>query len=694
MIHPMLRRPHSISVASLIVLGFALGSPALTLFFWSGDDVFELPMAGLLADGHFAAWWDRSARSGHTGLRIAPRLFWAFDVLVHGPRAWGYYGTNLALHVGCMVAIYAVAWRWTKSVAGAFAGAAVFGLLGPTSQVLSFLSTREDTVVTLLAAGLLAYWPRARDTWGGSLRTAGLYALLLASKESGVVLPGVLLAADLLTLPLREAVAPRALLRRYLPMTAVLAVAGALWWQQTGATGVAVYAQLRGGGPGGAASTDVLLANLYQGLWSPLADHPGQPLSGGRAALFWGLSILLPLATLAGALRREQRAAWALGMTWIGLTLMPPAMVLGWGPEQSWGDGRYFHLPSAGLGLVVAAGVAAMGARAWIGSAVLVGLVSASFATMVVPLWALPTEYCRDLAGAVDTEGPGDIVLVWPRLDRNGQHVLDGGFLRRMAPSLPDRFRVLVEGEEHLIIVQRGDDPALDVVSIAPNRFELDSLRQGRDRLVAPAVGVDPDEPDRPLYEVVPLPLPTMRPPTGPDFEWGFQTGPDGWRLGLEHGGEGAIDRPDAGLAPGLGKGGGLALSTSGQLIWPGDPPPPEALYYPELLSPPIARPAREFCAVELRLRTRAPPSPLGRTALEPHNFGVLAWTDGKHGQRFEGSLPFRLADTDRSQAVRIDLRNSPTWRRSGEVYRIGITPSAQASYTVLESVALRGCRP
>ena len=690
----MLRRPHTLSVIALVLLGFALGSRALMLFFWSGDDVFELPIGGLLADGHFEAWWQRSSSSGHTSLRVAPRLLWALDAAVYGPRAWGYFGTNLALHIGCMVAIYALAWRWTGSIAGAFAGAAVFGSLGPTSQVLTFLSAREDSVVTLTAAIMLLVWPRARRSWAGSVGVAGLYAVICTSKESGVVLPGVLLASDLLTLPWREALAPRALCRRYLPMTAVLGLIGAAWWQQTGMSGVATYAQLRGDGPGGSSSSAVLLANLYQGLWNPLADHPGQPLRGGEAALGWAVALGLPAATLAGAWRREHRAAWTMGMAWIGLTLLPPATLLGWGVEQSWGDGRYFHLPAGGLGLVVAAGVASLGARAWPAAVGLAGMMATSFAVMVVPLWSLPADYCRDLAAAAGAEGAGEIVLVWPRLDRGAQHMLDGGFLRRLVPSMPKRFRVLIEGEDRLVIVERGRDPWRDILSHSAPGFSLDDLRASRDRLVAPAVGMDPDRPQGPLFEVVELPLPPMRSASQPDFEWSFQSEVEGWWQAAAPDERGDDGRADPRRAPGLGKGGGLALSTSGQLIWPGDPRPPEALYHPELISPPIGRPAAELCRLDLRLRVHSPPGLGGHSVLDPYNFGVLAWMDRDGGRQFDAALPFRLADVQGSQAVSINLANSPTWRRSGEIYRIGITPSARAAYTVLESVKLRGCQP
>lgn len=685
----MLRRPHTLSVVSLLLLGFALGAPALSLFFWSGDDVFELPMAGLLVDGHLEAWWRRSTSSGHTGLRAAPRLLWALDLAVHGPRAAGYFATNLALHLACMVAVYALAWRWTRSIPGAFAGAAVFGLLGPSAQVITFLSAREDSVVTLLAIVTLLLWPRARGSWGGRFGVAGLYALILMSKESGVVLPGVLLASDLLTMPRREALAPRALLGRYLPLILVLGGAGAAWWQQTGLEGAAVYAQLRGPGPGGGgASIQVLLANLYQGLWSPLADHPGQPLGGRDAALAGALTLLLPAASLAGLVPRSTRRAAALGAAWIALCLLPPAPLLGWGAEQSWGDGRYFHLPSAGLGLMVAAGVAGGTARAMGAATALVGLVAASFATLVSPLWALPADYCRDLVQAIDSAGPGELVIAWPRLDRGAQHVMHGGFLRRLAPSLPDRIRLLVEGEDRLVLVERGDDPWRDATRRSDRPFDLDDLRPGVDVLVAPAVGIDPDRPERPWFEVVSLPLPPRTTASRPDFEWSFVDGDDGWRLG------GVGRRRGPTEAPRRGKGGGLALSTSGELDWPDDPEPPDALWTPELVSPPIARPARELCRLELRLRVRGPSDRGGRSLLDPHNFGVLSWTDAEDGRRHDAALTFRVSDVETSQTVIIDLANSPTWRRSGTIQRIGLSPSAIPAWTVLESVALRGCRP
>jgi hypothetical protein len=682
----MPRRPHLIAVAGLLLLGAGLFAPALGLAFWSGDDVFELPMGHLLAAGEFDAWWAMSSGSGHTGLRIVPRLVWALDAAVWGPRAAGYYATNLGLHLACMVAVYAVAWTWTRSIAGAFAGAATFALLGPSSQVVTFLSAREDSVATLVFAVAVALWPLLREPRSGPFGAAALYAAVCLSKESGATLPGLLFVIDLLTLPRSQAWSPRRLLRCYGPMTAVLGGLAWLWFAQTGPEGLGAYGALRGEGPGATASTSVLLANLYQGLWAPLSDHPAQPLGGWHVGLYWAQVVLLPTLTLLALLRPDQRRAFGIAAVWIVLGLLPPATLLGWGTEQSWGDGRYMQLPSAGLGLAVAAGVAAIGTRAAAIAGVVVALMATVFAVLVVPLWSLPATYCEDLADAVEG-GEGRLIVAWPRLDRGAKRMLDGGFLRAMAPSLPDPFYVLIEGADSLIEVRSGDDPRLDDTRTVERGFSLDEL-DPTDRLIAPAANIDPRQPEGPRFDRPSLPLPP------PGFErtqhFLFDGAIDGWRLGPGARGQEGFDLQAPMEPPYLLKRGGLALTASGQLDWPGNPEPPEALYLPELISPDLrgTRP----CSVALSLRVKSRPGRPGQRLLEPDNFGVLNWTSRRSGREFEGALTFPLQDHGDSQRVIIDLHNSPSWRRSRDILRVGLTPSALPASVVVESVSLRGC--
>ena len=686
-------RRHGPPVVALVALGVALLHRATTRFFWNGDDAFELPMARLLATGEWEAWWRASSLSGHTGLRVVPRLLWGSDYLLYGGSAAGYYATNVALHIACMVAVYALCARYTGSRLGGFAGGIVFGFLGPTSQVVSFLSAREDAIATLAFVLAVALWPGAEQRRGARAGVVALYGLICLSKLSGVTLPGVLLALDLARMPPRQAFAPRRLLRLYGPLIAVLAAMVAAWAGLIGLKDAGSYAALRSGGEGDVAS--ILGANLYQGLLHPLADHPARewlPLDG---ALVLAQGVLLPLCVVVG-MWRGGRAVAAVGAAWVVLGLLPPAGLLGWNAEQSWGDGRYFHLASAGLALLVAGAVAPKHrskadtpeARAAGGGwrtgaaalpAVVVGTVMiVAFARLVVPQFGIQGQHTRHLARATEEAAQG----------------LGPGGLRVVAPSLPERFYVLSEGTTLLRSVAPGDDPRLDDVTVVDPGFRLDELVPGRDALVSQGVQAHP------IFEhgrrFTPVELPVAAPQAGPDsatIRFDFRGGDGGWRLGPGLSGAAGFDLGDAaaGATPPHGEH-GLVWRATGDLDWPGNPEPPEMLYLPELISPPLPLDPTRICSLDIALTVAAAAAPGGGRALEPWNFGVLTWATRPYGAHFGGALAFAV-DAGR-QTVHVDLGNSPSWRRSRGVYRLGLTPSAREADVTVESVELRWCSP
>lgn len=663
-------RAHLLPIAGLVASAVVLLHPALGLYFWSGDDVFELPMAGLLLDGELGAWWAMSSGAGHTGTRILPRLLWAWDLALWGGDARGWYLTNALLHLGCMLAVYGLAWRTTGTRVAAFAGAAAFGFLGNTAQVVSFLSAREDSLATLLFAVIVGAWPTLRRRRGGAVVLAGLWAALALTKESGLVLPGVLLVVDFATLPRGEVLQPRRLLRDYGPLAVVLALVALLWWL-TAAAGAAGYGALRSGGAAGGWSTSRLLANLAQGLLHPYGDHPGRPLGGLDAGLAWAVSALLIGGVLLALPRREARV----GLVWTVLGLAPPAFLLGWGVEQSWGDGRYFHLASAGLGLVLACGVAVLPPRPRLAAALAVTLAfGLAFSSLVLTVWSPADHYTRDLADALDgaqATPDAEVHLAWPRLDPGAKLLLDGGFLRRLVDDLPSPLHVVVEGSEHRLTLERGSDPRVDRLQSTP--ADLDRLSPDRDVLIGPSWGPE----DAPAFARIPLPLPAPRP--GPGLHFDFAERAHGWT----HAGGGALE---------IGPRGGLLFQASGALDYPGDPAPPDLLRRPELVSPPLGQ--DRFCGVEIDLRVRTRRGHAGPSPLQPHNFGLFAWGDERRGPGFDAAIPFGVADTDRNQTVRLDLRNSPSWRTRSRADRVGITPSALGGTVVVDAVRLLGCTP
>lgn len=692
--NPRPLRAHAAPLLVLLATGVALLHRATGRYFWNGDDAFELPMARLLSRGEFSAWWDASSMSGHTGLRVVPRFLWGLDHALWGPDAAGYYATNVGLHLLCILAVYGVAVQWTGSRLGATLGAAIFGFLGPTAQVVSFLSAREDAIATLAFLGAIALWPRARTSRRAHVGVGALYALICLSKLSGITLPGVLLAMDLAAEG-RAALHPRTLLRRYGPLAGVLGLFVIAWEVLVGLGDAGSYAALRSGEGG----PSVLLANLYQGLLHPLADHPGSHPTPRERALIVGQAVALPLAFALGLWRGGRTVAVA-GLAWIGLGLLPPAALLGWNAEQSWGDGRYFHLPSAGLGVVIAAGGARLVGRARLLAlpAALAGaLTVAAFAHLVAPQFALQGEYTRHLARATEEAaqslGPGGrLVLAWPRADQGVRRLIDGGFLRTVVPSLPPTVYVVRDGTRELLSVTPGEDLRLDDVMVVHTDFTLDTLVPGRDALVAQGVRAHPIFDRGRRFTPVDLPL-EPRAPGGSTLRWDLRAGDAGWRLGPGLLGEGgyALQDPGSGRPPRRGPG-GLALTTTGELDWPGNPEPPRALYLPELVSPPLTASADSICSLEIELTAPGPAAPPGGRLLEPPDFGVLSWVRQAQGPYMGGALAFPLERGSHRQTVHIDLGNSPSWRASGPIARLGLTPSARRAEVTLHTVSLVWC--
>jgi hypothetical protein len=685
-------RRHTAPLGALIGLSLALLEAATGRYFWNGDDAFELPMARLLATGEWSAWWEFSSLSGHTGLRVVPRFLWGLDSLLYGPDAAGYYATNIALHIACILAVYALCARWTESRVGGFTGAVVFGFLGPTAQVVSFLSAREDAVSALAFVGAVLLWPGAE---GSRRRLAGvvaLYAVICLSKLSGVVLPGVLLVMDVAQVGVRAAFSPRRLLRLYGPLVLVLVGMVAAWAGLIGIRDAGSYAALRGGGSDAAS---VLLGNLYQGLLWPLADHPSNPLSGVDRGLMIAQAVLLPLCVIVG-LARGGKALGALAVAWIVLGLLPPAALLGWNAEQSWGDGRYFYLPSMGVALLAASASARGRVPGTIGVVVVVVMV-AVFGRLVMPQFALQGQFTRHLGRATEEAasslGPdGRLVVVWPRADQGVRRILDGGFLRAVAPSLPDRFYVLPEGTTTLLSVALGDNPRLDEVMVVHTGFRLTDLVPGRDALVHQGVR------SHPIFDVGRRFTPAILPLTSPEaaaggsmMGWTFAGVAATWRTGPGLSGADGFDVGDARAGdPAPARDGALRWTTTGALDWPGNPEPPRTLYLPEIVSGKLPMDAQQVCGLEVDMTVSSPPAPKGRRALEPWNFGVLSWATRPRGAHFGAALAFEVVPGP--QTISIDLGNSPSWRDSATVYRLGLTPSARKAEVAVRSVHLTYC--
>lgn len=671
------RAAHGALVAVLLIAGWILLRPTTRSYFWNGDDLFELPLGAMLGRGDFAAFFDASVGAWHTGLRFVPRLLWALDHRLHGGDASGYYLTNIALHLLCAVVLYAVAFQLSRSRIAAFVGAMFFAFGGVSSQAVYFLSAREDSVVTAAFLASLLLWRRRPRL------VVGLYAIICLSKLNGVVLPLALLLLDRLE--------GERSWRRYPGLAAVLVAVAAAWLALIGTDAASSYTERAGAG---AFALGHLFDNVRDGLFFGFAHGrvDAGPVVRGLAV---ALGVALVVASFAGLFGAQRKLA-ILGLGVAALALLPPVPLLGTHSGQAWSNGRYFHLPSAGMALAVAAAVAGWRGRGKQAAAALgialVGITLFCFLRLVSPFLGGQGQQTRELVEAASflshRLGPdGHLVVAWRRADVAGHRLLSSGFLHAVTPGLPETLYVLFEGSRDLHSVRAGPDPFHPITGLAQGDFELSSLRHRVDRLLVQVAGKEARQRARSRW-VEGTAAPRAPGPGSPGRSWDFTRGPEGWarrgpapdRAWLLH----AVDRAPSGV-----RAVGLPVLTGGELDRAGNPSFPRAYLSPEIISPPVDVAA---CWVELGLsvRPRRPLSPAG--PLLPANHGVLHWAIAPHTTRFEGSLVFPLEASPAFQRVRIDLRNSPAWVSAGGVRRLGLTPSAVAAEVDLRSVRLEDC--
>jgi tetratricopeptide (TPR) repeat protein len=121
-----------------------------------------------------------------------------YAVLGNGERVTGYHLTNLALHLGCVALLYALALRLTRRPWAAALAAALFGLHPIATEAVTYIPGRADL---LMAAGMLAALCVHAGNAGGpaALGTFVLAAAIATfAKETGLVLVAVMLAHDVL----------------------------------------------------------------------------------------------------------------------------------------------------------------------------------------------------------------------------------------------------------------------------------------------------------------------------------------------------------------------------------------------------------------------------------------------------------------------------------------------------------------
>jgi tetratricopeptide (TPR) repeat protein len=285
------------------------------------------------------------------------RAVWAGD-----PR--GYHWTNIGLHASASVLLFALLLALGAPVPAAAAAAAVFGVHPVHTEVVDSAFNRSEILATLgVLGGLWWLWhwlPRRRGlAWTGA---AVAYLLALLSRESAVVFP-VLAAVVLAGLPAPE---PRRWHLRelavlVLPFAAYLALRQ--WAVGEPAGGIARSFGAQGIlGSHAPAERLALVAATLRDHWRLLVwPHPLQASYEDYRVHGVAAALALHAALLGLALSsRRRHPTLAVGIVFVYVALVPSTRLFA---DPAVFAERFLYLPSAGLAIPLAAGLAALAGR-------------------------------------------------------------------------------------------------------------------------------------------------------------------------------------------------------------------------------------------------------------------------------------------------------------------------------------------
>jgi len=266
------------------------------------------------------------------------------DYALWKDRPVGYHFTNLICHIVCVVLLYFVAREMNLSPVWASCAAGIFAVHPAASEAVNGISFREDILALLFC---LAATVRFLDGRGARAWISLLFVLSLLSKESGMVLPLILL----LWWPrLRER---KAFLRRWMPLGILLLLFVGLRWMLLRWAGTGEIE------PWGLKDRllicpKILTLYLRLTVWPhPLsAEYVFFPLSSP-----WDLQFLFPLGIMIFVSSVSFLLWWkgsriGLGCLWFLVGLLPVSNLV---PLPNMAAERFLYLSLAGACLAFAA---------------------------------------------------------------------------------------------------------------------------------------------------------------------------------------------------------------------------------------------------------------------------------------------------------------------------------------------------
>jgi hypothetical protein len=291
----------------------------------------------------------------------------------HG-RPWVLHAVSLALYAAVCLAVLALC-RRLLTPAAAVAAAAIFAVHPVHVESVAAAVNQAELVAALCAilavCGYLDWRATAAPPTAKILALfAAVYAAACLFKESGIVLPGLLAAAELSVVsdprPLRDR------FRQLWPLAGALALTGAgfialrtaVLGSLAGTFTAEVFRDLSAG-QRGLTMLGVVPDWVRLLLWPAHLQVDYSPLEIVSATSWgWaqtvGLAILLPTAILT-AVGMRRRSVASFGVLWIAVGLFPVSNVLI--PTGIALAERTLFLPSVGIALVIGAGLSALGQR-------------------------------------------------------------------------------------------------------------------------------------------------------------------------------------------------------------------------------------------------------------------------------------------------------------------------------------------
>lgn len=382
-------------LAVIVALVYA---PALNAYFISDDFQY---LSYLFNNSPALLNWDKldfwfiGGMDGYLYFRPAGHALVLLDYILWYLSPFGYHLTNVLLHLGASFLVYLLTVRLLQQRAAAAFTAALFAVLSVHAEAVSWVAARYDVLAGLYSFAsvlfLVLYAQKGKPFY--YVISLGASAMALASKETAIVLPAVLLLYDALYNLKQVGDAPR-LLVRHVPYWTLLFAR--LYYFGHGYKGFQIVPE------GIGYWVDLNLNSLLNPLQFDMTPE-----------IRW---LVLGAALLLLVMTRFRRSV-VLALLWIAVTSVATITS---GPSN-----RSFYIPSFGLTFLLGSLVAAWTANpervrrwAWVGACV------ALLFGYGLALYQRNQVYYR--AGEIAQAIPAQVIAAHPTLPADARLVFTG----------------------------------------------------------------------------------------------------------------------------------------------------------------------------------------------------------------------------------------------------------------------------